>query len=91
MLHAATSRLSAMPKLLYIAATGPQDPTRCSIPFHLAANGAAAAGYEAAVVLAGDATELLKPDSRDPVRGVGIPPLRELFEACRARGIRLHV
>ena len=80
-----------MPKLLYVAATGPEDATRCSLPFHLAANGAAAAGFEAAVVLAGDATELFKRDSRDGVRGVGIPPLRELFEACRARGVRLHV
>jgi predicted peroxiredoxin len=80
-----------MTKLLYMAATGGDDPTRCSIPFHLAANGAAAAGYDAAVVLAGDATELLKPDAREGVRGVGIPPLGELFEACRARGVRLHV
>lgn len=80
-----------MPKLLYVAATGSQDPTRCSLPFHLAANGAAAAGYEAAVVLAGDATELLKADLRDTVHGVGIPPLAELFEACRDRGVRIHV
>jgi predicted peroxiredoxin len=80
-----------MPRLLYVAATGPDDATRASLPFHLAANGAAAAGYEAAVVLAGDATELLKPDVRDAVRGVGIPPLPELFEACLARGVRLHV
>jgi predicted peroxiredoxin len=80
-----------MAKLLYVAATGPQDPTRCSIPFHLAANGAAAAGFEAAVVLTGDATELLKADARDGVRGVGIPPLSELFESCRDRGVRLHV
>jgi len=80
-----------MAKLLYIAATGPQDPTRCSLPFHLGANGAAVAGHEAAVVLAGDATELLKADVRDPVRGIGIPPLRELFESCRDRGVRLHV
>jgi len=80
-----------MAKLLYVTATGPQDPTRCSIAFHLAANGAAAAGYEAAVVLAGDATELVKADAREAVRGVGIPPLSELFETCRARGVRLHV
>jgi predicted peroxiredoxin len=80
-----------MPKLLYVAAAGSQDQTRCSLPFHLAANGAAAAGYEAAVVLAGDATELLKAEVRDPVRGVGIPPLAELFEACRDRGVRIHV
>lgn len=80
-----------MAKLLYVAATGPDDPTRCSIPFHLAANGAAVAGHDAAVVLAGDATELLKDAVREAVRGVGIPPLSELFEACRTRGVRLHV
>lgn len=80
-----------MAKLLYVAATGPEDPTRCSIPFHLAANGAAVAGHESAVVLAGDAAELLKDAVRDAVRGVGIPPLGELFEACRTRGVRLHV
>jgi predicted peroxiredoxin len=43
------------------------------------------------VVLAGDATELLKAEVRDPVRGVGIPPLTELFEACRDRGVPIHV
>jgi predicted peroxiredoxin len=80
-----------MSQLLYVSATGPADPTRCSLAFHLAANGAAAAGHQAAVVLAGDATELLRPEAREAVRGVGIPPLAELFESCRARGVRLHV
>jgi predicted peroxiredoxin len=80
-----------MAKLLYVSATGASDPTRCSVPFHLAANGAAAAGHEAAVVLAGDATQLLRPDARAGVRGLGVPPLVELFEACRQRGVRLHV
>jgi predicted peroxiredoxin len=80
-----------MAKLLYVTSTGPSDPTRCSVPFHLAANGAAAAGHEAAVVLAGDATQLLKPEALTAVRGLGIPPLLELFETSRQRGVRLHV
>lgn len=85
------ANLGLMAKLLYVAATGAADATRCSIPFHLAANGAAVAGHEAAVVLAGDATELLKAEVRAGVRGVGIPALSELFDACRDRGVRLHV
>ena len=80
-----------MARLLYVAATGPQDMTRCSLAFHLAANGAAVAGHEASVVLAGDATELMKPDVRSRVRGVGIPPLDQLFESCRERGVGLFV
>ena len=51
-----------MPSLLIVAATGPEDPTRASIPFHIACNGATPAGTECAVALAGDAAELLKPD-----------------------------
>jgi predicted peroxiredoxin len=74
-----------------MAASGAQDPTRCSIPFHLAVNGAVPAGHEAAVVLAGDATELLKPDLLSSVRGVGVPPLAELVGLCPERGVRIHV
>ena len=80
-----------MPKLLMIASSGSQDPTRASIPFHIAANGAAAAGMESGVALAGDATELLKPEVRDSVRGVGVPPLADLVSACRDKGVKLYV
>lgn len=80
-----------MARVLYVAATGPSDPTRCSLAFHLAANGTAASGHEAVIVLAGDATELLKPEVRASVRGVGVPPLATLFEACVERGVQLHV
>ena len=40
-----------MAGLLYIAAHGPDDPTRACIPFHLAANGAAESGIDATVNL----------------------------------------
>ena len=76
---------------LYISATGPADPTRASLAFHLAANGAAEAGYDADIVLAGDAAELVRRDVAERVRGVGIPPLAELLGKVTAAGIPLHV
>jgi predicted peroxiredoxin len=78
-------------RILYLTATGSADPTRASLAFHLAANGAAAAGYQADIVLVGDAAELVKGDVAAGVRGVGIPPLVELLEQVRARAIAVHV
>ncbi len=80
-----------MPQLLIVASTGPADPTRCSIAFHIAANGAGATGVDCGVVITGDAAELLKPRVAESVRGVGIPPLSDLLAACEARGVRLHI
>jgi len=80
-----------MPRLFIVASTGVDDATRASIPFHIAANGAANSGVECAVALAGDATELLKPGTADRVRGVGVPPLTELLASCAQRGVLFHV
>ncbi len=80
-----------MARLLVIASTGAQDPTRASIPFHIAVNGAAAAGMDCGVALAGDATDLLKEEVAASVRGVGIPPLADLLAGCREKGVRLYV
>ena len=80
-----------MPRLLITSSTGPGDPTRASIPFHIAANGAAASGVDAIIALAGDATSVAGPTGTDGVRGVGIPPLAELLEKCLAAGIQIHV
>jgi len=81
----------AVSGLLIVAATGAHEQTRASIPFHIAANGAPGAGVECAIAFAGDAAELLKPDLVAEVRGVGIPPLKELMEKCLAQGIRFYV
>ena len=78
-------------RILYVTATGPSDPTRASLAFHLAANGAADAGYQAEIVLAGDAADLVKGDVAAGVRGVGIPPLGELLAKVGAQGIQVHV
>jgi predicted peroxiredoxin len=82
-----------MAKLLVTTLVGPSDPTRASIPFHLAVNGAAkiTPGSDIAMALAGDASELMKPGVADTVRGVGVPPLAQLLADCKAAGIRLYI
>lgn len=67
-------------KILYLATAGAADPTRASIPLHIAANGSVAEGQECAVVLVGDATELISREKAELVEGVGIPPTKELLQ-----------
>ena len=67
-------------KILYLATTGAADPTRASIPLHIAANGSITEGQECAVVLVGDGTELVSRAKAERVEGVGIPPTRELLQ-----------
>ncbi len=66
-------------RILYLVTTGPGDPTKASIPLHIAANGSVEVGQESAVVLAGDAVDLAQRETAEKVEGVGIPPARELF------------
>ena len=80
-----------MARLVISAATGPSDPTRASIPFHIAGNGAVPAGVEDAIVLAGDATELLRAGVVEGIRGVGIPPLADLLAKCAEGRVTIHV
>jgi predicted peroxiredoxin len=80
-----------MAGLLIVAATGPDEPTRASVPFHIAANGAGPSGTEVAIALAGDAAELVKPDVIANVIGVGIPPLRDLVDKCLEQNVRVYV
>jgi predicted peroxiredoxin len=77
--------------LLIVTAAGPEDPTRASIAFHIAVNGAKPAGTEVAVALAGDSAELVKPDVIANVFGLGLPPLRELLDKCLERNIHFYV
>ena len=74
-----------------MATSGSSDATRASIPLHLAVNGSVEVGHEVGVVLAGDATELLKAELRDSVEGVGVPPLRELFDKARRHELPIYV
>jgi predicted peroxiredoxin len=83
--------LVAVPGLLIVAATGPQDPTRASVPFHIAVNGARPSGVAVAVALAGDAAELMKPDVIANVLGLGVPPLRDLLDKCLEQDVQFYV
>ena len=80
-----------MPRLLYVATHGPDDPTKACIPFHLAVNGAAEAGIEAEINLAGDAAVLIQDHYIDALVPVGLPPLKELMAKAQARGVTIHV
>jgi predicted peroxiredoxin len=74
-----------------MASSGTADPTRASIPFHLAVNGSLEVGHRVAIVLAGDAAELVKRDAREPVEGLGLPPLRDLFAKARQHMVPVYV
>ena len=78
-------------RILYIASSGASDPTRASIPLHLAVNGSVELGHEVGIVLAGDATELLRDDLRNDLEGVGLPPMRELFAKAREHQLPVYV
>ncbi len=74
-----------------MATSGSADPTRASIPLHLAVNGSVEAGQSAALILAGDATELLKRQTRESIEGLGVPPLRDLFAKARQHALPIYV
>lgn len=76
---------------MIVTAAGPEDPTRASIAFHIACNGAVPAKTECAIALAGDAAELLKPDVIANVFGLGIPPLRELLDKCLTHDVHFYI
>jgi predicted peroxiredoxin len=80
-----------MARLLIVTSTGPDAPTRASVPFHIAVNGAAAAQQECGIALAGDATDLLKKETAGRVRGVGLPALADLLAGCAQKRIPVYV
>ena len=78
-------------RVLYVTSSGSSDPTRASIPLHLAVNGSVEIGHEVGLVLAGDATEFLLREVLDDVEGVGVPPARELLSKAREHEVPIYV
>jgi predicted peroxiredoxin len=76
---------------LYLTTSGASDPTRASIPLHLAVNGSLEVGQTVGIVLAGDATDLVKLSVRESLEGVGVPPVRELLTKARQQGVPVYV
>jgi predicted peroxiredoxin len=78
-------------KVLYLGTTGAGDPTRASLPLHIAANGSVEAGQECAVVLAGDAVELVSRETAERVEGVGVPAARELIQKLLGNQVPIYI
>jgi predicted peroxiredoxin len=78
-------------EVLYLVASGSSDPTRASIPVHLAVNGSFELGHEVRVVLVGDGTELVLPATREGLEGTGVPPMRDLFAKARTHEVPVYV
>jgi predicted peroxiredoxin len=80
-----------MAKLIYVGTHGPDDPTKACMPFHLATNGAAEAGIEAEINLAGDAAVLIQDQYIETLTPLGLPPLRDLVAKAREKGVHIFV
>jgi predicted peroxiredoxin len=78
-------------RITYFASGGTADPTRASIPLHLAANGSLELGHEVSIILGGDASELLLEDTAERLEGVGLPPARELLAKLREHDVPVYV
>ena len=80
-----------MAKLIYVGTHGPDDPTKACMPIHLAVNGAAEAGIDTEINLAGDATLLIQDQYVNSLMPLGFPPLKDLMAKARDRGIALYI
>lgn len=78
-------------KIAYFGSAGTEDPTRASIPLHLAANGSVEVGQDTVVILGGDAAELLAGDALERLEGVGVPPARDLVAKLRDHEVPVYV
>jgi predicted peroxiredoxin len=78
-------------KLTYFVSAGTADPTKASLPLHLAANGSVEVGQDAVIVLGGDATEIVVGDNAERIEGVGVPPLRELLAKLADHSVPVYV
>ena len=77
--------------VLYIATTGRGDPTRASIPLHIAANGSVETGQDCAVAPVGDAAELAVQAQAETVEGVGSPAARDLFAKLLDHNVPVYI
>ena len=79
-----------MPDLLITATHGYDNSSRAALPFFVA-KGAKEAGIDVGIVLALDATVLVKPELRKHVLPYGQPPLEELFQFAVDHKIPVYV
>ena len=78
-------------KFVYMIISGAGDPTRASIPLHLAANGSLEVGHDVTVVFAGDGTEIVLGDNAERIEGVGVPPMRDLLAKLKDHRVPVYI
>lgn len=79
-----------MARLLIAGTHGMDDPTRASLPFHVG-RGAVEAGHEVGIVLVGDGPVVLKQAVRESITGVGLSPLKDLFQFAVENNVRVYI
>jgi predicted peroxiredoxin len=79
-----------MARLLITATYGYDNSTRATMPFYVA-RGAKESGIDVGIVLALDATVLVKPELRKHVQPYGQPALEELFQFAVDHKIPVYV
>ena len=79
-----------MGKVLYSSTYGSDDPTRASLPFHMAL-GAIEAGHQPEIALIAEATYLMKDSLAETIQGVGVPSFKELLAKVTEHGVPIHV
>ncbi len=78
-------------RILYVLTTGAADPTKASLPVHLAVNGSVAIGDQPEIFMAGDGTEYVIGETIAAAQGVGVPALTDLFKLVREHRVPVHV
>jgi predicted peroxiredoxin len=81
---------AVMPSLLVHITCDPENPTKATLAFFVAA-AAVEAGHEVHVFLAGDAVQLLREPVRNALVGLGTGALNEHYLKIIAGGGRLYV
>jgi predicted peroxiredoxin len=77
--------------MLLWATSGKSDPTKASIPLHVAANGCLEVGHDTGIILAGDAAEIIIGENADTMEGVGLPPVRDLLAKLKEHSVPVYV
>jgi predicted peroxiredoxin len=77
-------------KVLYSSTYGSDDPTRASLPFHMAL-GAIEAGHQPEIALIAEATYLMKDAVGETLQGVGMPSFKELLAKVIENRVPIHV
>ena len=79
-----------MTKILYLGTHGTDDPTRASMPFHMAL-GAVEGGHAAEINLAGDAVVCILDKIIESIKGVGMPSIKELMENILNEKVPIYI